>query len=90
MMRLMRSSLAVANSATASCEIGLSKARGRAESAKRKTATRDLKDHWNRAIKAKTADDALAELRHASLAAIEAHGSDEYERRAAEMLGGHL
>lgn len=75
-------------SAVAVCQIGQSKAAGRVEHSRRKTALQDLKDHWSRAIKAKTSADALAELAHASLAAREAHGSDEYERRAIEIVEG--
>lgn len=82
----MAASVKAAESASSACEIGLSPAKGRAEHAKRKTATQDLKDHWSRALKATNPEDAVAELTHAMIAAREAHGSDEYERRTIDML----
>jgi hypothetical protein len=84
--KLKDASIAAARSATATCGIGKTKALGRAALAKVETATRDLQDHWTRALKVKTASEALAELAHAALAAREAHGSDEYERRAVRMV----
>lgn len=84
--RLMNASVRAAENASEACVVGQSPADGRADRAKRRTATQDLKDHWSRAIKATDANDALAELEHAVIAAKEAHGSDEYEQRAVWLI----
>jgi hypothetical protein len=86
--RLRGASLAAAESAAAACSIGKPKAAGRADESRRRTAIQDLKDHWGRALKAERATDALAELEHAALAAREATGSDQYEKRAIEIVSG--
>jgi len=83
---LRRASLSAADHALSACVLGQSPAEGRAERDARRTAARDLKDHWGRALRARTASAALAELSYAALAARESHGSDEYERRAMRIV----